>query len=113
MEPIVTAVSLLAALTALAGTVHSCRQLRNARTAELRFRELLVNNPDLRRRIQEELTKKNVGDRTLEDLETSVSYLLMQLPKDQQFPLRAAIKQSSRRGQRDYLLKLAADETGH
>lgn len=113
MEPVVAAVSLLAAIAAVSGTVHSFRQMRQARSAELQLRQLLAGDPKFRQELRETLTKDRVGDRALEELETRMSYLLLKLPRERQYPVRAALKQASRRGLHDYMLKLAADDTGH
>lgn len=110
MEPIIAVATILAALAAAGGLVHSYQEMRASQDAESHLRSLLLRDAKLRSEVLAALSKRSVGDQTLDSLEARLSHLLVQLPKDQQPRVRAALKQRSRRGQRDYMFKLAADD---
>ena len=113
MEPIWTVGTILAALATVGGAIQTYRSLITTREAEVRFARLLRDRR-LRDRLLDELTKKDVGDQTLSQIQADVNRLLLELPKQQRRLLASGLYQPSVRGRRDFLLKLATEpETGN
>jgi len=110
MEPLIAIASILVAIAAWTATAHSYHVMRASRSAELQMRELLLTDPKLRDELLDALSKRRVGDQTIDEFEKRIARLLVRMPKQHQPRVRAALTQRSRRGQRDYMFKLACED---